>query len=148
MTDSQTIKLIHPHEGRTLDLITSLVTFKVIVDENSGEASIIEMTPQPRDRAPLHRHAAETFCVLEGDFEFFGVEPESTFRATAGDYVHIPAGAAHGWVNVGKTTGRLQIVTVSTWFQNFLEDMASLEGQVDAETVTQIGQKHGIEILE
>lgn len=148
MTDSQTIKLIHPHEGRTLDLITSLVTFKIIVDENSGEASIIEMTPQPRDRAPLHRHAAETFCVLEGDFEFFGAEPESTFRATAGDYVHIPAGAAHGWVNVGKTTGRLQIVTVSTWFQNFLEDMASLEGQVDAETVTQIGQKHGIEILE
>ena len=148
MSNSQAIKIIRPHEGKTINLVTSIVTFKVIVDENSGEASIIEMTPQPQDRAPLHRHAAETFCVLEGEFEFFGADPEATFRAIPGDYVHIPAGVPHGWVNVGTTTGRLQIVTVSAWFQNFLEDIAALESPADAETITQIGQKHGIEILE
>lgn len=145
---NRAIKLIRPHEGKSIDLVTSIVTFKVIVDENSGEASIIEMTPQPQDRAPLHKHAAETFCVLEGNFEFFGADPESAFEATPGDYVHIPAGVPHGWVNIGTTTGRLQIVTVSAWFQNFIEDIAVLEGLVDAETLTQIGHKHGIEILE
>ncbi|MES1023692.1 cupin domain-containing protein [Gloeocapsa sp. BRSZ] len=145
---SQAIRLIHPYEGKTIDLVTSLVTFKVIVDDNSGEASIIEMTPEPQDRAPLHRHAAETFYVLEGEFEFFGADPDAAFRATAGDYVHIPAGVPHGWVNIGTTTGRLQIVTVSNWFQSFLEEIATLESPADAEAIGQIGQKHGIEILE
>lgn len=116
MTDLA-IKLIRSHEGKLIDLVTSIITFKVIVDENPGEASIIEMTPQPQDRVPLHKHAAETFCVLEGNFEFFGADPESTFEATLGDYVRIPAGVPHGWVNIGTTKGRLQIVTVSACFR-------------------------------
>lgn len=148
MTNQQTLKLIRPGEGNTISVNAGQIIFKVAVDEhNAAEASLIEIMTPPGGGAPLHRHGSENFYVHEGSFEFFGAQPEETIQATAGDYVHIPPGVAHGYKNVGETRGRLLIVTVSAWFQNFLEELAAIEGPLDMETMTLVGHKHGIEML-
>jgi quercetin dioxygenase-like cupin family protein len=148
MSNKRTIKLVRPGEGKTVTINADQITFKITVDENHPEeASFVEIMTPPGGGAPLHRHASETFYVYEGEFEFFGAKPEDTIAAATGDFICIPPGVPHGYTNVGTTTGNLLIVTVSSWFQNFLEEIAAIEGSLDMETMTLIGQKHGIEII-
>jgi quercetin dioxygenase-like cupin family protein len=148
MTTQHTLKLIRPGEGKTISVNGGQIIFKVAVDEgNTAEASLIEIMTPPGGGAPLHRHGSETFYVHAGSFEFFGAQPEETLQATAGDYIHIAPGVAHGYKNVGETRGRLLIVTVSAWFQHFLEDLAAIEGPLDMKKMVSVGQKHGIEML-
>jgi mannose-6-phosphate isomerase-like protein (cupin superfamily) len=57
----------------------------------------------------LHRHPYEEIFVIHAGAGFFFVD-DSQVHATAGDIVVAPAGAAHRFVNSGKT--RLQLTAI------------------------------------
>src|SRR4051812_11783022 len=52
----------------------------------------------------LHRGAAETIHVVEGEFEM--VIGGQTARLAAGETVHVPAGVVHSGGNIGSAAGR------------------------------------------
>jgi quercetin dioxygenase-like cupin family protein len=112
--------------GETYNIIGELVTFKVTSRETGGRFSVMELLAQPGGGPPLHTHAsAETFTIQEGEFEFSGLDAGEayTVRATPGDTVYIPGGAAHTYKAVGDTAGRATLVlTPGTEMEGFFAE--------------------------
>lgn len=95
--------------GAAYSLIGELITFKITSAETGDTFSITELTSQPQGGPPLHSHpAAEAFIILEGEFEFSGLDGEVpyTFCGAAGDIVYIPGGAPHTYKTVSTTPAK------------------------------------------
>jgi mannose-6-phosphate isomerase-like protein (cupin superfamily) len=159
LNPDQSVEILHLGEGKTRMLGKTPVIFKTIAqDDTPGQFSITESPIQPQEGAPLHKHAPETFYVVEGEFEFYAGQPDGsikTIKATTGDLINIPAGVPHAPKNVGTTPGRLLTITAPGWFQNFLEEVStpvagdsSQYGVPSIEKMAPIGKKYGIEFVE
>ena len=78
-----------------------------------GEFALVDEQAKRGERVPLHRHEddRESFYVLEGEVSYFlGDQPG--VRAGAGAFVHVPAGAVHGF-RVESETARYLILTTA-----------------------------------
>ncbi len=104
--------------------------------------------------APLHRHAAddESFYVLEGELSFFlGDAPPH--RGGPGAFVHVPAGAVHGFRIESETARYLILTTVRHGEFYKAITLASREGglppieKVDGETVNRACREYGVEFI-
>lgn len=153
------VQILHPGEGERRYLGGIPVIFKTKVSgEAPDQVSITESPIQPGEGAPFHKHAAETFYVLEGQFEFYAGQPDGsvdTIQATAGDIINIPEGVPHAPKNVGQAVGRLLTITGSDWFQNFLLEASSPAasdasdfGVPSLDQLIPIGEKYGIEFVD
>jgi quercetin dioxygenase-like cupin family protein len=95
--------------GATYNVIGERITFKVTSSETGDAFSVAELTSPPGGGPPLHTHpAAEAFIILEGAFEFSGLEDGTPYaiRATPGDIVYIPGGAPHTYKAVSMSPAR------------------------------------------
>jgi quercetin dioxygenase-like cupin family protein len=118
MDTVQSVATQHPHtvagQGQRWRVMDDVVEARLRGAETDGAYSVFEVASPPgAGPSMLHTHPPqETFYILEGSYEFGGVGPDGayTLRATAGDVVHIPAGAPHGFKNVGDTPGRLLVI--------------------------------------
>ena len=82
-------------------------------EQTGGEFALVEEKAKRGERVPLHRHEAdrESFYVLDGEVSYFlGDQPG--VRAGAGTFVHVPAGAVHGF-RVESETARYLILTTA-----------------------------------
>ena len=158
-TPADSVQIVHPGEGEARFLGGTPVTFKTFVaGDDPDQFSITESPIQPGEGAPFHKHAAESFYVLAGDFEFYAGQPDGsikTIKASAGDLINIPAGIPHAPKNVGSTSGKLLTITGSDWFQNFLleasnpaEGEASDLGVPSLAKMAPIAAKYGIEFVD
>lgn len=96
--------------GRRLRIGRYDFTIKTGRADGAGHA-VVEVTVPAGAGNFLHRHPCEeTMYVLAGDFELFGDDGDERRRAGPGAVMHVPANAAHGFVNVGDTDGRLLVV--------------------------------------
>jgi quercetin dioxygenase-like cupin family protein len=96
-------------DGAAYNLIGELITFKITSAETGDTFSITELLSQPQAGPPLHTHpAAEAFIILEGEFEFSGLDQGEpyTIRATSGDMVYIPGSAPHTYKTVSPISGK------------------------------------------
>ena len=78
-----------------------------------GKFALVDEQAKRGERVPLHRHEddRESFYVLEGEVSYFlGDQPE--VRAGAGAFVHVPAGAVHGF-RVESEIARYLILTTA-----------------------------------
>jgi quercetin dioxygenase-like cupin family protein len=101
-------------EGRLLRVLSDIVEIKLSAAETNGAYMLFEIdTPPEGGASVLHTHEPqETFYVLDGTYEFGGIGPDGPYviRATAGAAVQIPAGAPHGYKNVGETPARALVL--------------------------------------
>lgn len=100
---------IRAGEGPAYSLIGELITFKITSAQTGDTFSMTELISQPQGGPPLHTHpAAEAFIVLEGEFEFSGLDEGLPYaiRGRPGDIVYIPGGAPHTYKTVSPTPGR------------------------------------------
>jgi|GEM_PF-3018345 len=172
-TSDQPVQLIRPDEGKTFRVGEDSIAFKTLSPDVDGELSIIEIIAAPQSGPALHKHPPEVFYIIDGEFEFYGAKPEDTIRATAGDYIHIPAGAPHAYKNIGATPGKYILITAMAgnlkqlWFQKFEYEISQKLGtpvvnrnpvQATSESNTakslsnkdmvEIARKYGIEFFE
>lgn len=95
-------------------------TARLIVsgDDTGGRYSLLEWTVAPScsdavsDDAPdygphLHRRCEETFLVQEGSLEFLVGEEVRTLKA--GDFVRVPPGVKHGYLNIRDEPVRMLV---------------------------------------
>lgn len=95
---------------RHYDVFGLLVSFRVLPAEVQDKFTLIEAVVPPGLGAPPNAHPGESECfrVLEGEFDFL-IEGR-VVRATAGDTLVVPEGAAHAFTCTGDRPGRLAIV--------------------------------------
>jgi quercetin dioxygenase-like cupin family protein len=100
---------MRPGEGSAYSLIGEVITFKLTSADTGDTFSITELISQPQGGPPLHTHpAAEVFIILEGMFEFSGLDQGVPYsiRATPGDIVYIPGGAPHTYKTISPSPGK------------------------------------------
>lgn len=76
----------------------SVTWFKASGNSTNGLFTLVEESASCGESAPIHLHEQdeESFYLLDGEITFFlGSDPGR--RASAGSFVHIPRGLAHGF---------------------------------------------------
>ncbi len=88
------------------------VTFLVTGAQSDGACFIFEGITPPGGGPPphIHHHQEESFYLLQGTLTIQAAG--QTYRASPGDFVHIPRGTVHSFRNDGEMDARL-LTTVS-----------------------------------
>jgi quercetin dioxygenase-like cupin family protein len=92
----------------------------------SGDAlTLIEASIPPGCGPPPHRHTREdeALYVLAGSLEI-SAEQERV-HAGAGDFIHLPRGTLHSFVNLGLDAARALILTMPGGFEKFFQEIGS-----------------------
>lgn len=163
LKSDRTIEVFHPNEDKTVVVGKDLFTFKNFVSKDiSRNISLIEITQAPQYRGAflLEKHVMddpEDFYVLQGEFEFDGLQPDDTIKVTTGDIVHISAGVPYGIKHVGAEIGKMLVIATNTRLQNLLSEIgtsvtnkSSIPSDSigsDMEKIASAAKKYGIEFL-
>jgi mannose-6-phosphate isomerase-like protein (cupin superfamily) len=98
-------------------------TFLATGAETNGAYFQLEALVPPGGGAPPHIHHREdeTFYLVEGNLEIrLG---DQTVSAAAGDFVNIPKGTPHSFVNSGQISARMIATFVPAGFERFFEEV-------------------------
>ncbi len=136
-----------PSVGRAVGVLDARSIFKVTADETDGAYAILEQEVPVGHGPPLHvhRHETEVFTILEGDFEL--TVGGRTILAPPGTTAACPRDIPHTFRNVGSTQGRLLLTVIPGRFSEYFVEM-DLEPVHDRATMSRVGVKYGLEILE
>jgi mannose-6-phosphate isomerase-like protein (cupin superfamily) len=122
------------------------VFFKVTGDQTDGLFDHFEIRVGYLQGFPLHMHLEqhETFYVVEGELRL--QVGERMVDAKAGDFLFIPKGVVHTYVNLKQERARAVGVLTPGGFDKFVEEMAayqaSVHGKPDPARVAEIAAKH------
>lgn len=100
-------------------------TFLVTREESGGAYFAMEALVPPGGGPPPHIHTGEdeTFYVLDGQMEF--LLGDETILAGPGDFVNVPRGTVHRFLNTGTETAKLVLTFtpagIERWFEETLE---------------------------
>jgi quercetin dioxygenase-like cupin family protein len=143
-------------EGNSFWLLTDLFTFKVVGDDTDGALTVAELTARPEMGPPphFHRHADETFYVLEGTFDFsLAGRP---FSAGAGSFVHLPKGVVHTHSAGGGAPARALVMQAPAGVERFIMEAGkpapdtsirpAMPERSELERVVALARKYGIEV--
>ncbi|MBI3909481.1 MAG: quercetin 2,3-dioxygenase [Armatimonadetes bacterium] len=156
MTRGQGFALLPRGEGRSMWVVTDLLTFKAAGEDTGGACSIFELTVPPQGGPPPHVHHREdeAFFVLEGEFAFQA--GDRTVGATAGSFVYAPKGIRHTYKNIGLAPGRMLMVATPAGIEKFFEEVgqptmdpslaSAPTGPPDIQQLLEIARRHQIEI--
>lgn len=146
---------VAPEEGKELSLVGDRITLK-LTGKHTNNALLLgeEVTPPGGGTPPhVHRHEDETFCVLEGEYEFsLG---DTTIRAAAGSVVHGPRKVPHRFTNVGALPARMLVIVTPAGLEAFFEEAGeeatdgsspSSVSEVEIAKLLVAAPKYGIEI--
>jgi quercetin dioxygenase-like cupin family protein len=141
-------------EGEALWFFGGLMTIKTSALQPGGRYAITEQLLPRGAATPLHRQPEdeESFYVLEGELTFY-LEDGQPIPASAGSFVHAPAGAAHAY-QVDSETARILAVTTAQHESFFRAASDSAQARTippqappDMERVMAAAQEYGVEIL-
>jgi quercetin dioxygenase-like cupin family protein len=127
------------------------VRTEVHLDGNDTDGAFCLLVDEPPAGwslpAHLHRGAAETIHVLEGDFEMT-VDGRRT-RLAAGQTIHVPPGAVHGGGNVGAVPGRRVVIFSPAGMEGFFLEAGapSEDAGVDPAAALASAARHGWEFV-
>ena len=132
----------------TFDFYASKFTIKIPTAESNDKYTILDVVHPPNIGPALHTHprGPETFCVIEGNYEFF--LNDKSIMAKAGDVVCVPTGSPHRFVT-GDDGGHVIVSSPPNLEFYFWEVSKLLEkGTVSYEQESKIGRKYGQIFLE
>jgi quercetin dioxygenase-like cupin family protein len=152
----QGVTYIWPGDGRSLQVLGEVVTYKITSEQTGGAYSLFEVLTHPGSGPPPHvqHREDEAFWVLEGEYEFL-VEGR-TLRMPAGSLLYVPKGNLHAHKNVGEGTSRMLVSqTPGGLHELFFEELGEptkdtlspvCEEPPNAQRVGTIAAEYGIEI--
>ncbi len=111
-------------EGKAVWMVgTDLMTFKATGEDTDGAFALFDSLVLPGGGPPPHIHTreAESFYVLEGEFEFLA--GDEWIKAASGSFVHVPKGALHTLKNAGSEVGRLLTLVAPAGLEKFFEEV-------------------------
>jgi quercetin dioxygenase-like cupin family protein len=140
--------VLGPGEGVRHEARGSVMFFKALAANTSGQLSLMERTLPPGGRMPPpHRHAGneEAYFVLDGDVTF--VLDGHTSTGGPETFVLVPAGGAHTFGNTSDTPARLLVIH-SPALDSYFAELEQLWGGDEPPTPEQeraLMSRHGME---
>lgn len=138
----QPIVLSPETRPRALNIVGEKLT--VLADRSVAHGYEVFLQEGPAGSGPPPHHHAwdEAFFVLEGEVDF-GVG-ERRMTATAGTFVHLPAGTSH-WFRFGAAGGRMLSLTgagsqAAAFFTGL--DAALPNGETDVAVIGRVASEH------
>jgi len=143
-------------EGKSFWLLTDLHTFKVVGADTGGAFVVAELTAGPEMGPPphIHRHADETFYILDGTFDFMLAGRD--FSAGAGAFVYLPKGIVHTHRAGGGKPARALVMQSPAGVEKFIEEAGKPAGNPSArpsppemselQRIVAVALKHGIDV--
>ncbi len=141
-------------EGEAFWFFGGLATLKASTQQTGGRFALTEQLFPGGMATPLHSQPEddESFYVLEGEVTFY-LEAGQPIAASAGSFVHVPAGGAHAF-RVDSETARILNVSTAQHERFFraTSDPAQTrtippEAPPDMERIMAAAQEYGVQIL-
>ena len=115
---------MNPTTGLRVDLLGPTVEFLTSPQEANIDFCVLRGVIPPGVSVPLHSHPdTEDFFVISGEVQALrqGTQGYEWIEAKAGDHLHVPGGARHGWRNVSSEPLIAFIITTTRLAQFFQE---------------------------
>jgi quercetin dioxygenase-like cupin family protein len=123
--------------------------------QTGGQFTVAEITTQPGDFVPPHRHVREDeiFYVLTGEYEFD--LRDGIINAPAGTFVYVPKQSVHGFRNCGTTAARMLDIHTPGGFEKFFTDAGTPctdvrkgapKMKLEMNQLVRLFEKHGMEM--
>ena len=140
--------IVRPADGDVLNVLGVAIRFLASSEDTSRTFALMENLVPFGAGPPLHTHAwEEAFYVIEGEIDF-QIE-DRTERARAGDFLHVPSDAPHGFHGASGTPARMLVFFAPGHGEDFFKevDREVCELPRDLPKVLQIGAKHGFKFM-
>ena len=138
-----------PGVGKSLDVGDMQLSLKASAQQTQGVVSVFETEDMPGFSPPPHFHtdAAESFYVLEGDYEM--IIDGMAFTCGPGSFVYIPRGVSHG-LTVGAKRAKKLMIFVPGAMESYFEelDAALRAGPVSPESLAAIALRANMVVLD
>ena len=141
-------------DGENLWFFGTLATFKATSEQTGGRFALVEQIARGGMATPLHVQPEdeESFYVIEGELTFY-LEDDRPLPASAGSFVHVPAGAPHAFRVESESARFLDLTTPQ--HESFMraarepaqERVLPPEGPPDMDRVGAAAKRYGVEIL-
>jgi quercetin dioxygenase-like cupin family protein len=121
------------------------VYFKITGDETDGKFDYFDVRVQYLGGPPLHAHLEqdETFHILAGELRL--KVGDEMIDAKEGEYIYIPKGTVHTYVNLKQEPARAVGVLSPGGFDKFVAEMSAYQSsvdKVDPAKVAEISARH------
>lgn len=144
------LTVVPPGEGRTGDLGSITVDFKLMGSDTGGALAIVEHGFPPGALVPPHVHTLEDeySIVTEGEIGFRSGDREVVLGP--GGYITKPRGEAHAMWNAGPEPARMIEVITPAGFELFFRAVVDLleAGDDDPEQGDRLAAQHGLSFVD
>src|SRR5579872_2969332 len=141
------LTIVHPGEGRTGELGSIGVAFKLWTRDTNGSVSIVEHPFPVGAIVPPHLHTREDeySIVTEGEIGFRSGDSEVVLGP--GGYITKPRGELHTMWNAGKVPARMIEVIQPAGFEGFFRELADIvsSGPPEPDTVASLAAEYGLQ---
>jgi quercetin dioxygenase-like cupin family protein len=125
--DSVTVGVSHvpARGGHSRWVVGDTYTFKATTESTGGAFALLEASIPPGSGPPPHLHTTEdeAFYLLAGELQI--TAGPDTFVARAGDFVFVPRGTLHGFINPGVDAARALILFTPAGFERFFDEIGA-----------------------
>ena len=137
-----------PGEARVVDIGSAKVLVHATGDDTLGAFSLLETAePAPGSGPPLHIHrdAAESFYVIQGEYAMH-IDGRD-FACPAGSFVHVPRGMAHTFRVSQAGSRKLNLYTPAAMVGYFDELAAAISAGLDEAGLAEIAERYAMHVL-
>jgi quercetin dioxygenase-like cupin family protein len=136
--------IVHRSAGDVSDVLGTTATIKLSSADTNGRLAVVEHAV-PRGAGPpphIHEREDELIYVLSGTCEFVLDDPSVWLPATAGTWVHVPAGTIHT-SRATSDTARLLSIYSPAGGEAFFREIDTVD-QTDLSAVMALAARHGM----
>ena len=149
-TDPPPLTVVRPGEGRSGELGSIGVDFKLWGDDTGGALSVVEHPFPVGALVPphLHRREDEYSIVTEGEIGFRSGDREVVLGA--GGYITKPRGELHAMWNAAKVPARMIEIISPAGFEGFFHELSEIleAGPPAAGQMPDLAERYGLEFGE
>ncbi|HEY7858551.1 MAG TPA: cupin domain-containing protein [Candidatus Nanopelagicales bacterium] len=146
-TGPPALTIRQPGEGRTGELGTIGVQFKLWGTETNGAVSVVEHPFPVGALVPAHLHTREDeySIVTQGEIGFRSGDREVVLGA--GGYLTKPRGEMHAMWNAGAVPARMIEIISPSGFENFFRELSEMlaTGPLDPALMPPLAARYGIQ---
>jgi len=142
-------KIVRSNEGKVLNVIGDMQTFKLTGKDTNGLFTLIEEENEPGTGIPPHVHENEdeVFKVIEGEMEL--TVGDKTTILKKGDLAFGPRGIPHSWKIIGNSKAKVILSVFPAGIEDMFEELGALTpGPPDFPKVAEICGRYGIKFIQ
>lgn len=140
--------VLMPGEARTIDLNGATIAVHASSAETGGAFSLVETSESVPGWGPplhIHRDAAESFYVLEGEYAMH--LDGRDFRCPPGSFIYVPRGMPHTFGAAISGSRKLNLYTPSAMEGYFDELAEAIRQGVGEDELSRIAARYSMEVV-